>query len=144
MEGMEGRIDGLPKPSSSDRVDKFLSCSEKTEELLDRASLLQLSSFCFEALKRPSKTTAFVSSDSLALCRAALVMYFIGVEKASVLAPRMLDLVIGPSPKSNMFSKRLSNSTDESEILLTDSNRIRSDRLKYITGPLSVSKVNGY
>ena len=112
MEGMDGRIVGLPKPSSSDKVDKFLSCSENTEELLDWVSLLQSSSFCFEAFGRPSKTSAFVSSDSLALCRAALVMYFIGVEKSSVLALRMLDLVVGPSPNSNMFSKRLSNSTD--------------------------------
>ena len=138
MEGMDGRIVGLPKPSSSDKVDKFLSCSEKTEELLDWASLLQSSSFCFEALERLSKTSALVSSDSLALCRAALVMYFIGVENASDLVPRMLDLVIGPSPNSNMFSKRLGNSTDDSEIL-----HINQSKGTDIKGCLSVNKVNG-
>ena len=80
MEGMDGRIVGLPKPSSSDRIDKFLSCPEKTEGFLDWISLLQLYSFGFADLGRFPKASAFVSSDSLALCRAALVMYFIGVE----------------------------------------------------------------
>ena len=110
MEGMDGRIVGLPKPSSSDKVDKFLSCSEKSEELLDWPSLLQLSSFGFANLGRSLKASALVFSYALALCRAALVMYFKGVEKGSLLAPRVLDLVVGPSPKSNMFSTRLSNS----------------------------------
>ena len=80
MEGMEGRIVGLPKPSSSDRIDKFLSCSENTDELPDCPSLLQVSSFGFANLGKPLKASTFVSSYSLALCRKALVMYFIGVE----------------------------------------------------------------
>ena len=117
MAGKVGRIVGLPNPSSSDIVDKFFSCSEKAEELLDRPTFLLLSSFGFANFGRLPKTSGFVSLDSLALCRTALVMYFIGVEKASLLAPRMLVLVVGPSPKSNMFSKRLNNSTDDSEIL---------------------------
>ena len=99
MEGMEGRIVGLPNPSSSDdRIDKFLSCSEKTEEFLDWTGLLKLASFGFSDLGKPLKASPFVSSDSLGLRRAALVMYFIGVEKVSALAPRVLDLVVGPSP----------------------------------------------
>ena len=118
MGGIEGRMVGLPKPSSSDCIDKFLSCSEKTEALLDWTSLLQLPSFGFADLGRAPRTSPFASSDSLALCRAALVMYFTGVEfKAALFALRMLDLVVGPSPKSNMASTRLSNSTDDSEIL---------------------------
>ena len=129
MEGMEGRMVGLPKPSSSDCIEKFLSCSEKTEALIDWTSLLQLPSFGFADLGRAPRTgfadlgraprtSPFASSDSLALCRAALVMYFTGVElKAALFALRMLDLVVGPSPKSNMARTRFSNSTDDSEIL---------------------------
>ena len=85
MDGMAGRIVvGLPKPSS-DKLDKFLSFSENTEELLVWSNFPQQPSFGLADLGKSALTSLFSSSALFSLCSEALVAYFTGVEKASLL-----------------------------------------------------------